>query len=364
LATLGAYLRFGDHGAAELVSEQELESLFRQSLDLDPHRWRSYERAGTFFNFRGELGEAERCFARAFRLVRNESSVALPLAEIYSRTDRHRDAIAVLDLCLREGSEDPNVPYRAAILAHQLKRFDATLSYLGRFTSEMPATPWIYYYRASSLLESQRYDETLQTIAQQEKEFPEFATVILIMRASALGGLKDLDGLHKALDAIMQLSLRDVDYLSIAGLAQVTRRLWLESECLPDDDLRKVQLCDLLLASGLAPNELFRPQRLAREKQTGLVYAECHVRQPLNRLWSQSSACLHGQENWTAYDITWGVLAQNQETAEQWVLDWQSRCYGVPGEVREVKVLDSGFTDHPGVVWQGAREGVSPEMGG
>lgn len=66
------------------------------------------------------------------------------------------------------------------------------------------------------------------------------------------------------------------------------------------------------------------------------------------------------EQAWTAYDIPWGLLAPDEDAASQQALLWQRRCYPLEPEVLDVSERGSGYEDHPGVVWQGFREGVEP----
>ncbi len=71
--------------------------------------------------------------------------------------------------------------------------------------------------------------------------------------------------------------------------------------------------------------------------------------------------CLASETSWSAYDITWGVLAADEEDAAQRVLLWQSRCYPIDAEVLDISARQDGYEEHPGVVWQGFREGVETD---
>src|SRR5439155_18241347 len=115
------------------IAKERLELLFRQSLDLDTDDAANHARAGAWFLGEENYGEAERCLARAFRLQRDNSFLAQRLAEVYNRTERPRDALAVLDLCLREGCDEPQVAWDAALAAFRLDQYDVMLTYLDRF---------------------------------------------------------------------------------------------------------------------------------------------------------------------------------------------------------------------------------------
>ena len=58
-----------------------------------------------------------------------------------------------MDLCIREGTDEPRVAWEAALQAFTLDRFDVMLTYLEKFEAESGTQPWIDYYRAIGLLE-------------------------------------------------------------------------------------------------------------------------------------------------------------------------------------------------------------------
>ena len=85
----------------------------------------------------------------------------------------------------------------------------------------------------------------------------------------------------------------------------------------------------------------------------------CTLLQPLDDRWSDSPGCLHGEGDWTSYRIPWGVLAADEAEAGRMALTWQSRGYPLEAVVEDVAPKGDGYTDHPGVVWQGLRSPVT-----
>lgn len=361
MATLGTSLRFGPNEELEdLVSVERLEAMFRESIDLDPHKPRNFTRAGKFFAFMENLGEAERCYARGFRLERSDPQLALALAEIYTQTDRKHDTLAALDMCLREGTDEPEVAWQAAISAFQLDQFESALTYLDRREELAPGAEWTNYYRASSLLDLDRPAEALAAAEEEARRNPDCPFGPQVLIASAVGALGRVDEFRERLRAVLDAPLAEVDYLSKFGLAALLRRLWISTSCLPKSDRLRTELEDRLLAAGLSPNDLYEPVRRARKKVEGLNTYEVLLVQPLDERWQSFPGRLHGQEDWTHYAIPWLVLARNEKEAINLVMPWQSRCYPLPAEVIEVSIQSEDYTDSPGVVWQGWRDNVEP----
>ncbi len=358
LAVLGDMLRDSpNEDMAGRIPKERVERLFRQSLDLDPHDASNHARAGAYFLGEENYGEAERCLARGFRLERNNGFMAQRLAEVYTKTERPRDALAVLDLCLREGCDDAQVAWEAALAAFRLDQYDVQLTYLDKFESMTEADAWACYYRATALLELNRPEEALTTLDEADRRDPDKLFPVEILRACATAALGRMERFREHLWRVLTVQLATVDYLTIAGLASLFGRLWKASAFLDSDEPLRVSLFRRLMVTGLAPDELFEEIRMEGEKQEDINYYRCQVHQPLDEGWAESHACLSGQEEWQSYHIMWGVLAADEDEAIRRVLEWQGRCHPLPATVEEVELESDGFTDRPGVVWQGARWG-------
>ncbi|HEX8913963.1 MAG TPA: hypothetical protein VF796_16560, partial [Humisphaera sp.] len=146
------------------VTEAQVGQWYKRSLELDANQPNGFARAGDFFLGQGDAGEAERCYARAFRLDRTNAHVARQLSRIYAHTDRPGDALAVMDMCLREGGESADLLFEAGLAAFGQGRFQQTVSYLDRLTEVAPGGRWVHYYRAASLLELNRPADALAAI--------------------------------------------------------------------------------------------------------------------------------------------------------------------------------------------------------
>ncbi|MBS0206503.1 MAG: tetratricopeptide repeat protein [Planctomycetes bacterium] len=367
-AALAAHLRDCAEGDLdEVILDEKLESLFRQSLDLDPNAGDNFARAGSYYLDQENYGEAERCLARGFRLMRSSSHLALRLASVYSRTGRPRDAVAVLDMALREGCEDPDVAWEAALSANHVEQYEAVITYLDRFDELNPQQPWSNYYRASALLELNRPEEAMVALNREAEYNPEMTYHVAVQRASCLAALKQVDELHEQLRNVLSLPLSEVTYLTANGMQKLFTQLWKSVDaCLAPGDPSLQSLETRLLETGLAPNEMFaahRERATATNDDTEIKsnFYRCIVRQPLDDRWLSFSGRLQGEEDWTAYDIPWGVLAANETEAGELVMDWQARCFPLPAEILAVEEDGTDFSDVAGVVWQGYRDGVFPD---
>ena len=356
LATLGdALSSWPDANMSERIDRKHLEELFRQSLDLDADNVLNHARAGAFYLRQENAGEAERCLARAFRLQRNNSNLALQLAEIYQRTDRPRDALGVLDLCLREGGADANAAWNAALIAHQVGQYDSSLTYLDLFESLHPDQPWVGYYRAIAHLERGQPEKALEALSLEEQRNSERPFGTEILRGCAAAALGRREQLREHFECVLAVAWSTIDYFTLQGLTSLFARLWQAAACLPDGDEQFARLEHRLIAAGLAPDALFERRRLAGDTTASVCYYRCVLRQPLDDRWAASPGCLHGQSSWSAYRCLWGILAQDAEEAERLALAQQAECYSLPATVETVEDLKQQYTDKPGIVWQGVR---------
>lgn len=358
LGTLASAIRFGaNEELADLVSEERIESLFRESLDLDPAAPRNFGRAGDYFRFVENVGEAERCYARGFRLNRGDAQLALQLANIYRHTERERDALAVLDMCLRAGGSDPELSWQAALLAQHLEQHDVTLTYLDAYDKLVPPQPWVNYYRSASLLALDRPAEALVAADAEAECNPDCPYHVAVHRAAAAGALGKRDDFRKRIAEVLATKMSEVEYLTPIGLCRLFGTLWksAEAEIAADGKLRQA-LEDRVLAAGLAPNELFMPHREQDESPEGIHFYECVLLQPLDQRWAAWPGRLPHEEDWEQYIVRWGVLARSEEEAAKLALSWQKRSYPLAAEVLEVNLQIEDYPEPAGVVWQGFRE--------
>jgi tetratricopeptide (TPR) repeat protein len=357
LASVGDLLRRDPEDAlTKVIPEDKLARMFQESIDLDPFHAHNHFRAGVHYLGHDNLGEAERCLARGFRLERTFGPLAVRLAEVYHRTERPRDALMVLDTCLREGCEDPQVAWEAAVGAFNLGQYEPLLTYLDRHEQLQPGAPWINYYRATGLLELGRPQEALAALEEESRRAPERVLPIHVLRACAEMALGRVEPARKHLNEALTLRLADVHELTVRGLADLFGRLWraLGAE-LPADDALRGRLERRLLAAGLAPDEFFEPYRQREAVQESVNIYRCRVLQPLDQRWPEFEGCLHGQEEWSSYFALWGVVAQSEEEAVSRVRSWQLRCYKAPPGDIECELQDEGYKDKPGILWMGER---------
>ncbi len=347
-----------------VISSERITELFRASMDLDPNSAFSHSQAGTFHLQQGNLSEAERCLSRACRLDRAASSPALQLADVYSQTDRRRDGLAVLDMCLREGTQDPDVAWEAALYAYGLEQYEPVLTYLDRFDQWKPNSPWSGHYRAAALLELERYAEALAAAEADDAINPEATYASLLQKVSAYAGLKQDEASRAGLQEIMSIPLRTITSLSVQGLARLHRRLWMALHAWSADDPQVEKYETYLIGTGLAPNEMFAAIRDASGQapiEDGINFYRVLIRQTMDETWKDSVYCLPTEEEWTEYEVVWGVLAEDEDAARRLVVDMQGRAMDRTAEVVGVDEGGTEYTDIPGVVWQGLRDSPSGE---
>ncbi len=342
----------------DIASVDQLDRMLRESLDLDENHPGNFARAGAFFLQHGEMGEAERCYARSFRLDRTRSDVALRLADIYNESDRARDGLAVLDLCLREGCEDPAVYWQAGQIAFDQEKYDWVLTYYTRLEEVWPDKPWVPFFLAWALMETGKHDEAQKALESESLRNTECRFHIDALRAAIFGsaGKNEPERFRKELQKVLSHRLSEVEALSQRDLTRLFHKLTVAVSCLPEGDAARAAFQVLSLQTGLAAEMLFEPHRDHGHPEEGINYYVVLIRQPLDENWPEHPGCLSGQQSWPAYVCPWGVLARDEEEAEQWVRKWQSQCYPLEMEVLDVQLQNEGYRDSPGIVWQGAHQ--------
>ena len=357
LGTLGDSLRTAEGSLlADAIDPRRIDALFKSSLDLDPKHARNFNRAAIHYYNEGRFNEAERCLARVLRLDRGNAWAAHWLAEIYRGSDRPQDAMAVLDLTLRAGSESPELAWEALLLAHSLGRHEALLTYADRYEVLAPGQPWVNYYRTLALLDLDRAEEALTAIDEEERRAEASQLQANLLKACAASALKREDDFRTHLKNVLAIRLSEVNSFTKTGLVNLFEKLWNAAAGLPENDASRDALAILLLATGLAPNSLFEEARKIHPRAEGLGFFVCNLDQPLDATWNDSTGCLSGESAWRGYRIAWGVLAHSETEAGERALQWQARCgVPLPATIREIQAEGGDYHDHPGVVWQGLR---------
>lgn len=355
VAALGHYFRSADPETFADISVEQLEKWFKLSTSAKVQRAKNFARAAGFYFDEGNYGEAERCYSRAFRLDRTDSSIVLPLADLYRQSDRPRDALAVLDLSLREGNDDQMVAWEAAMTSLQLEQFDALNTYLDKFLELGETQTWAHYYKGLALLHLGQYADSLEQLDLEEQNDPPGAFHLHLIRASNLIALDREEEARQVIDQILAKKLSDVDYLSFQGLTRLMAQLWERLRHWPAGRSQLERLEKLMLEAGLSPDEYFDTLRMQVAETEAVYFYRVTVRQPLAHDWAESPACLTGQQKWTEYLTDWGVLAPDEERAQQLVLNCQSQYHELTAEVLDVASDEVEYNDKPGIVWQGPR---------
>ena len=364
LGTLGDALRStGNETLAEKITADRTEQLFRKSMELDPAKARNFLRAGDHFAAQDNSGEAERCYARAFRLDRTDGNIVRRLADLYNNTDRPRDALHVLDVSLREGSDDAQVAFDAAMLAFRLQQYDATLTYLEKFEQLAGESLWTNYYRSVCFYEQGDYQKALECIDREEKLAESAGWHLELMKAVTKIRLQDIPGAQPHLEVALSTPFFEIDFLSSTGLMELMQRLAVVADEILNDQAMVVRIESRLLRSGLMPESWFQWQRESKDLKPveNVRLYRCLIHQPLDETWNDNPDRLSDQQDWDSYITEWGVLAQSEDEAKETALKFQSLCSELEATVQEILEGDEAYTDVPGPVWQGARYSLSED---
>ncbi len=367
VADLGATLLFGhEEHVNGMVQLEKLEEMFRRSLELDPNNARNFSRAGDFFKYCENIGEAEKCYARSFRLDRTFAKVAENLAWVYRVTDRQRDALAVLDLAIRSGAEEPSLFWAAAMSADSLSKHENTLTYLDEYRAITEGTAWVELYRSKALLQLRRPQESLDAITAEEKIDPERPWIFAVHRAIAHAQLSNDAEFEAEFKRVLSLPLYEIDYLTESGISNAFEMLF---DCCRTNAIAKRKLRDSvsrIAESGCVSDEILvalRKEMLLVEPRASkdLYFFICEINQPLDENWSTFRSRMPGEpEASQQYTINFGVLAEDQGQAEQLCLEWQLSAYSKFCEVTKAEQQSGPYEDHAGIVWISERTHSQP----
>jgi len=336
------------------ISNERLDQLIRKSLLIDSRSVNNNFRAAEVYEYIGKEGEAERCYARAFKLDRRRDDAALALSRIYSESDRLQDSLYVLDLCIREGGDSPELLFEAALKAHALTQYELQVSFLQKYHQRHQPIPWTYYYLSSGLLELKRPDEALAAIEKEVSLFNSHGLHIDSVRAAAYAQMGQSDQAIEQIKKALAHPLVEIENLTISGISGAYERLINAARTCPDEKDIQALVEDRMLKAGIATESFFEHAR-SGEKPCDLYLYQCYVLQPLEITWFDYEGCLASQTEWEAYMAQWGVLARDEDEAEAIVLKWQRKCYTLEPELMDIQVDDELLHDRPGVAFQGAR---------
>ena len=336
------------------ISNERLEQLIRKSLQIDSKGVNNNFRAAEVFEYIGNASEAERCYARAFKLDRTRDDAALALARIYSETDRLQDALYVLDLCIREGGDSWELLFEAALKAHALTQHELQVSLLQKLHERHSPDPWTYYYLSSGLLELKRPQEALDAIRKEIALFQSKGLHIDSVLASAYAQLGQSEQAKEEIRNAIAFPLSAIEDLTLSGVSGAFERLVAAAKICPESRELLDKVEERMLKAGIATESYFEQVR-SHEKPCDLYLYQCYVTQPLDSHWAESEGCLADQSDWESYVAQWGVLARNADEAADLALKWQGKCYPIESSIMEMDGADETLHDRPGIAFQGAR---------
>lgn len=344
------------------LTDDDVEAMFQKAMSLDVSSLGNHLAAGEYYVTQGRVGEAERCFARAFRLDRTRPDAALSLAQIYRETDRSHDALEVLDLAIRHGCEQPGVVWDAALAAFGLSLWQRALTTMDLFlTLEDTDNDWVHYYRSLCLIELERFDEALEAMDQQLEIKPELELVSASLKALIASKQKQTEALKAALEKALVLPLKDLP-LNRQGLSKTLERCRQSAlDGKLDDQARAFEA--RALVAGVLQESVLQDWRCREDNESkpDVGIFKVSIKQELPENWAERANCPIWEQRWTGYQVVWFVLATDADEAESFAKELHQRCleadFESQGQVTEVtRHSDKLYHDQCGVIDHGVRE--------
>lgn len=356
--------------AEQRPSEAEVEDLYRRAMALDIHDEGIYYGAGRYFLSRGRerFGEAERCFARAFRLARTWSLPALNLAEIYRVTERPRDALEVLDLAVRHGCPDPRVAFEAGLAAFGLGLWRRGRMAF-RYCHELdPEARWCHYYQAVCLLELGEAEEALEHIREEPGANPGIGIGARAVEVAALAALDRREEAIAGLRQALREPLFETTVMNRSGILRALLRLREVAVELAADEGEGEDVRELLAAverrawRSAHVDESWFPERDGEDEDVGvyvvsLFFAEVMAEDDPDRP--------ADQRDWPGWEDLFVVVAADGAAAVELArAEVSARLGQTPAHARVEPLYARRFEDAAGLVDQLPRrrwDGEEPE---
>ena len=251
---------------------------------------------------------------------------------------------------------DPQLFWQAAMSAQSLSRYQVLVSYLKTYEQLEPHQKWVHYYMAIGYLETGRPAEALDALDIEAQRSPQYPFCIASLRASAAAIAGNEQALRRHLAEVLGEPMIRVDYLTQLGIARLFDRLYAAVLKLPSESSLRRELELRGMQAGMAPDSYFSALRQRGEIVDGLNLYVCDFEQPLDAQWRDSPVCFIGERDWSSYEARWGVIARDEEEAEQLAFAFQSQCCSQPPVLLSIEIDGVNYRDRIGVAWQGIHE--------
>lgn len=339
---------------ADVLAVEAIQNWAEESVRLDPDDVAVRAYAAYVQKEIGDAAKAERHLARAARLDRSDVWVAQTLAEMYRQSDRDRDALAVLDLCLRSGAQDLGVLWDAAMAANGLDDFQSMHTYLTQYTALNPDYEWGHYYlllAADALGQDDQLAERLPQVAESAAHL-EFAWLSLTIAHRT----RTDQPVEEALERMVSMPLEQLEFFTAHGLhANLMRVLKLLVEKDPEgDSVQRVRT--RMLRLGLFNRPAAQLCRAHREEQEQTEYFDIEVVQALDPSWKEDPRRPAGTEDWAALKVSYGVLEESEAAALALVRDLHPDFSSQAPNLRVANRDERTYTDRRGLFAQSRLE--------
>jgi tetratricopeptide (TPR) repeat protein len=335
---------------SERVPKETILKWYEHALELAPDNALVLARKAWFHLQYEDDRSAERLLARSARLDRSNTWVALRLAEVYVRADRPGDALAVLDLAIRNGAENPSTLWEAALLANRLGERRALVGYVDRYRLADPDYSWGRYYLIVGLCGVEDWVRARSELDAARASAPEleyvWSSFEVVVRAVEGGDVAS------AVLRFLALPTRDVESLTVNGFHQALTRAYMAIAARPEHAASARELRARLLRLGLFGYEAANVERRLGDEVEQTGYFDVELHQDLPADWSDEPHRIPSTATWRAFRVTYGILAGTRDEAVELALRVHPSFGGTAAVLVEVRADEKLYKDRRGLYRQ------------
>ena len=344
-----------------IPSLEELELQAVRAFEKEPTRSGIATVAGMLCEANEHPREAQRYFSRACQIHRLNEFAAYRLAVLYEKSERPKDALAVVDLYLRAGGRDLALLWVGTQIAFKNRIFEPFLLYEAAY-SENSSHFLLDAQKSIVLFSLEKYEESQAALFAFEEKWKMTDQSQELFKVLLAATLKEDDWKTRLLSAL-DFPIQENDEFLFGWNVNLFALIWNLFEDSDSECPARSKFLDFLFVHGEVPDEYFQeglPEFQQNEEDEDEEFQipcwRCVLIQPLDSSTQAWAGWNRISCDETGYLAPWFVCHPQQEGAAQLAIAEQSRCYPLAPEVFEVIPLGEYPAPCPHILAMGARE--------